>query len=127
MRIESYSRFRQLGLAFLAAFSLGALARAQNNIVAGSGTVFANLSNPDGLTYDQVLMTGQSVTLQADTGQVLRASFLDTNGDIVQAEFSGSGQFKIDLDPTTYVAAAPATKYNQPTVSYVTGRPTISV
>jgi hypothetical protein len=126
MRFVTVSRLRQLALAFLA-LSVSSFALAQNNIVSGSGTVFPNLSNPDGQVYDQVLLTGQTVTLQADTGQVLRCSFLDTNGDIVQAEFAGPGQFKIDLDASTFVAAAPPSKYNQSNVNYVTGRPTVTV
>lgn len=121
----------QLNRSFLAIFvclALPALVCAQTNIVSGSGSqIVSNQQHPNGNFYDQVLLTGQTVTLQSVGSRVLRCSFLDTNGDIVQCEFSGPGQFTITLDPATYVAAAPAPKYNQPGVNYVTGRPTVSV
>ena len=41
-----------------------------------------------GNTYDQVLMTGGTVVIEADPGQIVRTSYLDGNGDILQAEFS---------------------------------------
>ena len=41
------------------------------------------LSHPNGNVYDQVLMTGASVTVTADVGQVTRVSFLDAQGDIL--------------------------------------------
>jgi len=65
-------------------------------------------------------MTGSSVTVTADAGQVTRVSFMDLSGDIVQAEFSGKGSLTISLDQ--FKAAAEATTYNQPGVSYVSGR-----
>lgn len=101
---------------------------AQHNVVSGSAEVVgADILHPNGQYFDQVLLTGLTTTLQADPGQVLRCSFLDENGDIVQCEFSGPGEVTITLDPETFVAAAPAPKYNQPDVLYVTGKPTITV
>ncbi len=119
--------FRRLLPSFLLSCALLGVASAQTNLVSGSGTVYPNLTNPDGLIYDQVLLTGQTATMQADPNQVLRCSFLDPNGDIVQVEFSGPGQVTIALDASTFVPAAPPSKYNQPSVSYVTGRPTVTV
>lgn len=88
--------------------------------ITGSGTqVGENIVHPNGNVYDQVLMTGSSVTVTADAGQVTRVSFLDLQGDIVQAEFSGKGTLTISLD--SFAAAAEATKYNQPGVQYVSG------
>lgn len=115
-------------LGLLSSLALAGSALAQSNVIAGSGTVVGpNIKHANGNTYDQVLLTGQTVTLQADSGQIVRCSFLDPNGDIVQCEFSGPGQFKIDLDPATYVAPATAAKYNQPAVSYVTGKPSVTI
>lgn len=103
-------------------------ARAQTNVISGSAIVFAsNITHPNGRIYDQVLLTGQSAVLQAEAGQVMRASFLDINGDIVQVEYSGPGRVTIALDPATYAPPAAAAKYNQPGVTYVTGVPTITI
>lgn len=125
MRTPSHSRRLVAALACLA---LPSLTLAANNVVSGSATIVAdNVLHPNGNRYDQVLLTGQSAVLKTDGTKVLRASFLDTNGDIVQAEFSGPGQFTITMDPATYVAPAPAAKYNQAGTNYVTGRPTIAI
>lgn len=102
--------------------------RVEGNVVAGAARlVGADIRHPNGNTYDQVQLTGLSATLRADPGQVLRCSFLDPDGDIVQCEFSGPGFVTILLDPASYRALAPATKYNQPGVDYVTGRATIQI
>jgi len=79
---------------------------------------YQNIVN-NGNTYDQVLMTGASVTVTADAGQFARVSFLDLSGDIVQAEISGKGSLTITLDQ--FKGAAEATKYNQAGVNYVSG------
>lgn len=98
------------------------------NVVAGTAEVVGpDILHPNGNVYDQVLLTGPSATLQADPGQALRCSFLDPNGDIVQCEFSGPGHFTILLDPVTYLPPAPAARYNQPGVNYVTGRATVLI
>jgi hypothetical protein len=125
MRTHSLSRWLIAALAGCAAHTA---AFALNNVVSGSATIVADsVLHANGNRYDQVLLTGQSAVLQADGNKVLRASFLDPNGDIVQCEFSGPGQFTITLDPATFVAAGAAAKYNQPGVNYVTGKPTVSV
>lgn len=94
--------------------------------VTGSGTeVGSNIQHPNGNVYDQVLMTGASVTVSADAGQVTRVSFLDAQGDIVQAEFGGKGTLTINLD--NFKSAAPAANYNQPGVNYVGGLATFTI
>lgn len=94
--------------------------------ITGGGTeVGSNIVHPNTNVYDQVLMTGSSVTVTADAGQVTRISFLDLQGDIVQAEFSGKGSLTISLDQFS-TAAAP-TNYNQPDVQYVKGLATFTI
>ena len=78
-----------------------------------------------GNSYDQVLMTGQSVTVESDADQIVRTSFLDGNGDIVQAEFSGAGTLNIFL--IDFIPSAEAEKYNQPGVEYVTGQASFTI
>jgi len=78
-----------------------------------------------GNTYDQVLMTGGTVIIEADPGQIVRTSYLDGNGDILQAEFSGRGRLSIILDE--FLPPAEAVKYNQPGVEYVTGQASFSI
>ncbi len=115
-------------IAILGCCACAGVGSAANNIVSGSGElVLDGAQHQNGNFYDQVLLTGPSVTLRTDGTKVLRCSFLDPNGDIVQAEFAGPGLFTIELDPATYVAAAPAAKYNQPGTRYVTGKPTITI
>jgi hypothetical protein len=101
--------------------------------VTGSGTeVGSNIVHPNGNVYDQVLMTGSSVTVSADDGQVTRVSFLDLNGDIVQAEFSGAGTMTVSLTNPNNAgggigAAAEAANYNQPGVKYVQGLASVTI
>jgi len=91
-------------------------------VIDGSGdTVGTNIQHPNGNIFDQVLLTGQSVTVRASTNKITRVSFIDENDDIVQAEFSGSGLLTINLDPATYSTQALPLKYNQ-NVEYVKGR-----
>ncbi len=97
-------------------------------VLDGSGdTVGENIIHSNGNVYNQVLLTGQSVTLRTDENEITRASFLDINDDIVQVEFSGNAIVTVTLDSDTFEAAAPPVKYNQPSVSYVKGLPTIEV
>jgi hypothetical protein len=120
--------FRRRCAALLAGCALPLSAFAANNVVSGSAILVGDsIRHANGNLYDQVLLTGQSAVLQADGAKILRCSFLDPNGDIVQCEFSGPGQFTITLDAATFVAAGPAAKYNQPGVNYVTGKPTVKV
>lgn len=89
-------------------------------VVSGSGSlVGTNISHPNGNYYDQVLLTGTSVTVHADSSQVTRVSWIDENDDIVQVELSGSGNLTIDLENSS--GPAYPTKYNQ-AVSYMKGR-----
>ena len=110
----------------------GALSMVTNvaslNLVAeGSGEVAGeNIHHPNGNIFDQILLTGESITVKAKEGQITRVSFMDENEDIVQAEFSGSGTFTITLDPTTYKPPALPARYNQD-VKYVTGKPSVVV
>jgi hypothetical protein len=93
--------------------------------VTGNGYEFAaDVVHANGNVYDQILITGPLTTFRADAGQVVRASYIDLNNDIVQVEFSGAGTVTISLAG----AAAPALpeNYNQ-NVLYVKGHATITV
>lgn len=120
---------RLAAVASLLIAAAGASVHAQDNIRAGSGrVVLENVRHPvTGRIYDQVLLTGPSVTVAANPDQIVRVSFLDDNEDITQVEFSGSGTVTVALDPATYCDPAPPTKYNQPDVSYVKGHATLRV
>jgi|GEM_PF-3259769 len=97
-------------------------------VLEGTGNIAGeNIEHPSGNIFDQVLMIGESIKLRAKTNQITRVSFLDEDDDIVQVEFSGTGLVSVDLDPTTFSPPAPPVKYNQPTVNYVKGRPTVRV
>ncbi len=96
----------------------------QRQLLAGGfttaqGTEFSNIVHANGNVYDQVLLKSSAITISNDAGQITRVSFLDLQGDIVQAEFSGAGQLSISLD--NYSGPAEATKYAQPGVQYVSG------
>ena len=96
-------------------------------VLSGYGNVVGeNIRHPSGNIFDQVLLTGQSIKLQAKPGQITRVSFMDEDGDIVQVEFSGAGNFTVTLDPATYLPPAFPAKYNQD-VMYVTGKPTVVI
>ena len=92
----------------------------------GNSVLFASdLSHPNGNIYDQFLMTGNSTTITADPGQVARLSFVDVNDDIVQVEYSGPGTLTLSLANAS--GPAVAVNYNQPTVTYMKGLPTITI
>ncbi len=93
--------------------------------VTGGGTEVGSDISFQGNVYDQILLTGASVTVNADAGQIVRVSFLDLNGDIVQSEFSGAGNFSVSLDD--FGAAAPPVNYDQPGVEYVSGTASITI
>lgn len=96
-------------------------------IIEGTGDIVGeNIMHPSGNIFDQVLLTGQSIKLQAKAGQITRVSFMDEDEDIVQIEFSGKGNFTITLDPITFVPPAFPPRYNQ-SVEYVTGKPSIII
>ena len=83
-------------------------AQQANLVVSGSGDVVGeNITHPNGNVYNQVLLTGESVTLRTDGTEITRVSFLDTNEDIVQVEFSGNAEVTVTLDSNTFVDAAP--------------------
>lgn len=96
----------------------------QRQLLAGGftdaqGQEFSDIQHPNGNVYDQVLLKTSTITVTNDDSQITRVSFLDLQGDIVQAEFSGAGSLTISLDG--FVAAAEAENYNQPGVEYVSG------
>lgn len=88
--------------------------------VIGTGSEFAaNITHSNGNVYDQVLVTGAATTFTADAGQIVRASYIDANNDIVQVEFSGAGTLSLVLDGASGPAAP--TLYNQSGVAYMKG------
>lgn len=93
----------------------------------GGSEVLSNVVHPNGNVYDQVLMSGSSVTVTADAGQITRVSFLDLQGDIVQAEFAGAGTLTISMDATGFATGVAPAKYNQTGVSYVQGLATFTI
>ena len=96
-------------------------------IVDGSGEIVGtNISHPNGNIFDQILLSGESVKVRADTDQISRVSFLDLNDDIVQVEFFGSGLMTVIMDPETFAPPALPVKYNQE-IEYVKGRPRILI
>lgn len=104
------------------AFKLEALEPRQllATIVGGTGGTEAGSDiTVSGKVYDQILMTGSTLSVMADPGQIVRVDFLDADGDIVRAEFSGSGTLNISL--ANFAAAATATKYTISGTKYVGG------
>lgn len=89
-------------------------------VVDGSGAVTnLNVQHPNGNVYDQVMLTGTSVTVTSDPNQITRVSWIDENDDIVQAEFTGPGSLKIALENPS--GPALPVKYNQ-SAAYMKGR-----
>ena len=96
-------------------------------VLDGSGDIAGeNIQHANGNVFDQILLTGESVQLQAKPGQITRVSFMDETEDIVQVEFSGVGTFTVTLDPATFLPPAIPPRYNQ-TVEYVTGKPSVVI
>ncbi len=96
-------------------------------VLDGSGNIAGeNIQHPNGNIFDQVLLTGESIQLQAKPNQITRVSFMDEDEDIVQVEFSGSGSFTVTMDPETFLPSAIPPRYNQ-AVEYVTGKPSIVI
>lgn len=99
----------------------------QDLILEGTGSVVGeNIMHPNGNIFDQVLLTGESIKLQATPNQITRVSFMDEDEDIVQVEFSGTGTFTVTLDPITFLPPALPPRYNQD-VLYVTGKPSVII
>ena len=96
-------------------------------VLDGSGDIAGeNIQHANGNVFDQILLTGEFVQLQAKPGQITRVSFMDENEDIVQVEFSGNGTFTVTLDPATFLPPAIPPRYNQ-AVEYVTGKPSVVI
>ncbi len=85
-----------------------------------------NIQHPNGNIFDQVLLTGESIQLQARPNQITRVSFMDENEDIVQVEFSGTGTFTVTMDPATFLPPSLPRFYNQDVI-YVTGNPIVVI
>ena len=94
-------------------------------IVSGEGEEVGSDIAFQGNIYDQVQMTGISVTVEADPGQIVRVSYQDVNFDILQAEFSGAGQLTVSL--SDFDGPADPTNINQPGVQYVTGSASFTI
>ena len=96
-------------------------------VLEGTGDIAGeNIQHPNGNIFDQILLTGESIQLQAKPSQITRVSFMDEDEDIVQVEFSGAGSFTLTLDPVTFLAPALPPRYNQQ-VEYVTGIPSVVI
>ena len=93
--------------------------------VTGGGEEVGSDISYQGNVYDQVLMQGAAVSVEADPGQIVRVSWIDGNGDITQGEFSGDGTFTVSLDD--FGAAAEPENYNQPGVEYASGLASITI
>ena len=103
------------------------LAPAVPLVLEGTGDIAGeNIQHPNGNIFDQILLTGESIRLQARPNQITRVSFMDPDEDIVQVEFSGAGTFTVTLDPATFLPAALPPRYNQ-SVEYVTGKPSVVI
>ncbi|HVS52478.1 MAG TPA: hypothetical protein VHD62_08995 [Opitutaceae bacterium] len=87
--------------------------------------VGTDIHHPNGNIYDQVLLQGPAATIRADAGQITRISYVDLNDDIVQVEFSGSGNLTLMLDNAS--GPANATNYNQPSTQYWKGHGSIVI
>ena len=96
-------------------------------VLEGTGDIAGeNIQHPNGNVFDQILLTGESIQLQARPNQITRVSFMDEDEDIVQVEFSGAGTFTVTLDPATFLPPAIPPRYNQ-SVEYVTGKPSVVI
>ncbi len=96
-------------------------------VLGGTGDIAGeNIQHPNGNVFDQILLTGESIQLQARPNQITRVSFMDESEDIVQVEFSGVGTFTVTLDSATFLPPAIPPRYNQ-AVEYVTGKPSVVI
>ncbi len=96
-------------------------------VLDGTGDIAGeNIQHPNGNIFDQILLTGETIQLQARPGQITRVSFMDETEDIVQVEFSGAGSFTVTLAPATFLPPAIPPRYNQ-AVEYVTGKPSVVI
>ena len=96
-------------------------------VLDGTGDIAGeNIQHANGNIFDQILLTGETIRLQARPNQITRVSFMDETEDIVQVEFSGNGTFTVTLDPTSFLPPAIPPRYNQ-AVEYVTGKPSVVI
>ncbi len=96
-------------------------------VLDGSGDIAGeNIQHANGNVFDQILLTGENIQLQARPNQITRVSFMDETEDIVQVEFSGNGTFTVTLDSATFLPPAVPPRYNQ-AVEYVTGKPSVVI
>ena len=96
-------------------------------VLEGTGDIAGeSIQHPNGNVFDQILLTGDNIRLQARPGQITRVSFMDEDEDIVQVEFSGNGTFAVTLEAATFLLPALPPRYNQ-AVEYVTGRPSVVI
>ncbi len=102
-------------------------------VISGYGNVvYENIQHPNGEIFDQVLLTGKYVVVQATKptdyfdSSIVRVLYIDENGDIVIVEMGGEGTLRIELDPDTYSGPAYPVKYRN-SARYVKGRATIIV
>ena len=96
-------------------------------VLDGTGDIAGeNIQHPNGNVFDQILLTGETIQLQARPDQITRVSFMDETEDIVQVEFSGAGSFTVNLDAATFLPPAIPPRYNQ-SVEYVTGKPSVVI
>ena len=96
-----------------------------SKVIGAGSEVGTDIVHPvTGFAYDQILLQGAAATITADPGQIVRMSYIDTNDDIVQVQFSGAGALTVTLDNPS----GPATpvKYNQ-SVTYMKGQAAIVV
>jgi len=107
------------------AFKLEALEQRQLLATITGGTEVNTDVVLDGKTYDQVMMTGSSVTVTPDAGQIVRVDFLDADGDIVRAEYAGAGSMTVSLANASSGQVA-ASKYAT-TTTYMQGLATITI
>jgi lysophospholipase L1-like esterase len=115
----------QNGFGLSAAGTVTVLVSGVPQKVIGCGYEFdADVHHANGNIYDQILLTGPLTTIRADADQIVRASYLDLNNDIVQIEYSGPGSVTISLTGAT--PPAPPVNYNQD-VPYVKGHATIAI
>ena len=87
--------------------------------IVGRGTEFPDIVHGvSKFTYDQILLEGTAASVTADSGQILRMSYIDLSDDIVQVEFSGAGTLSLVLEGVS--GPAVPLKYNQGT-TYMKG------
>jgi hypothetical protein len=98
---------------------------ATEKVVGAGREVGVDIVHPNRNVYDQVLLEGGAASVTADAGQIVRTSFVDLNGDIVQVEFAGAGTLSLVLDGAD--VPAPAANYYQPDVNYVRGHARIVI